>query len=243
MRVLVTRPLEDARLTALELARLGHETVIAPLFAVRFIECPEPLADDAQAVLATSGNGVRALSRRTKHRGMPLFAVGPHTAAIARSAGFDKVIDAGGDSAALARAVRRRLRPADGPLLIFAGRHASPELKTAVQVAGFHVRVCTAYEAIAAPALPTAACEALGSDSLDAALLFSPRSAGMFAERVQQAGFADACMRLLACCISNSAALALDGLQFGHVRIAARPDHDHVLALLQPGLPSDDCRA
>jgi uroporphyrinogen-III synthase len=237
MRVLVTRPLDDARLTALELARLGHEALIAPLFTVRFAATPELLPDDAQALLATSANAVRALSRGSNCRDVPLFAVGPHTAAMARSAGFREVIDAAGDSAALANEVRGRLSPVGGSLLIVAGKHASPNLEIALEGAGFNVHVCTTYEAIAASALPASACESLASGSLDAALLFSPRSARVFAERVYQAGLADTCARLLACCISDSVAMALEGLKFRDVRIAARPDHEHLLALLEPGLP------
>lgn len=237
MRVLVTRPLDDARLTAMELARLGHHALIAPLFVVRFSEGPEIVREDAQAILVTSGNGVRALCRRSEHRDVPLFAVGTHTAVIARSAGFQNVIDAKGDSAALAREVVYRLRPKEGPLLLVAAKHASPELETALVWAGFEVVFCRAYEAAAVSELPAAACQALRSRLLDAALLYSPRSASVFAEYVRQAGLAESCARILACCISKSAALALDSLQFRRVRVAARPDQDQMLALLGSDLP------
>ena len=65
MRVLVTRPAEDAEETAAELVARGHEPVIAPLVDIRFVEGPPLELDSVQAVLATSRNGVRALSLRT----------------------------------------------------------------------------------------------------------------------------------------------------------------------------------
>lgn len=237
MRVLVTRPLDDAGPTATELARLGHDALIAPLFVVRFSQGPEIVHENAQAILVTSGNGVRALCRRSKHRDVPLFAVGTHTAALARSAGFENVIDAEGDSAALAREVLYRLRPKEGPLVLVRAKHASPELEIALGSAGFEVVLSTAYEAAAVSELPPKACQALRSRSLDATLLFSPRSAAVFAACVRHSGLADSCTGLLACCISKSAAFALDGLRFGEVRIAARPDQDHLLALLGSDLP------
>lgn len=238
MRVLVTRPIEDARLTAAELARRGHEAVVAPLFEIRIAEGPEILSENAQAILATSGNGIRALLRRSKFRNVPLFAVGSHTAAAARSAGFARVTDASGDAAALAHEILCRLHPVGGSLLLVAARHASPVLETTLRSAGFDVRVCTAYEAVALSALPVAARNALASETLDAVLLFSTRSARVFATCLREAGLSHACRRLLACCISNSAALALDGTPFGDVQVAQRPDHDRLLALLpSPGLP------
>ena len=69
---------------------------------------PVPFQDDADAtygaVIVTSANALRAIepqlagSRLLK---LPLFAVGEHTAAAARDAGFGKVIAAEGDAGAL----------------------------------------------------------------------------------------------------------------------------------------------
>ena len=46
------------------------------------------MLDGVQAILATSANGVRALARRTPRRDLPLFAVGPQTAARGAEAGI-----------------------------------------------------------------------------------------------------------------------------------------------------------
>ena len=98
MRVLVTRPIDDAQETAAQLASRGHEAIIAPLLEIRYAEGPDIALDGVQGVLATSSNGVRALARRTSRRNVSIFAVGTHTAAIARELGFQRVRDAGGDA-------------------------------------------------------------------------------------------------------------------------------------------------
>jgi uroporphyrinogen-III synthase len=243
MHVLVTRPLDDARQTAQELARRGHEAVVAPLFSIRFFEGPSLAIGDAHAILATSGNGVRGLARRTARRDVRLLAVGPGTAGIARSLGFEDVVDAKGDGAALARLARVRLRPQDGPLLVVAGENASPDLAISIERGGFQVRISVVYESIAVPTLPDLACEALRSETLDAALLFSPRSARLLAQRIREAKLAAACSRLVACCISESTARALDGLGFRESRVADRPNQEALLDLIGPDLPSHHRRA
>src|SRR5260221_7568565 len=111
MRVLVTRPLSDASDTAARLAALGHEPLIGPLLAIEFLDGEDVSLDGIQAMLATSSNGVRALSRRTRRRDLDIFAVGHQTAATASEAGYGSVHSADGDAATLAATVRRSCAP------------------------------------------------------------------------------------------------------------------------------------
>ena len=95
MAVLVTRPHPDDETTAAALRARGFEVLLAPM--LRF----EPVAfhDDVDAhygaVIVTSANALRGIEPHLKgHRllKLPLFAVGEHTAAAARSIGFENVI-------------------------------------------------------------------------------------------------------------------------------------------------------
>src|SRR4030081_4040646 len=104
MAVLVTRPHPAAEATAAALRAKGLEVLLAPM--LRF----EPVAfhDDADArygaVVVTSANALRGIESHLKgHRllELPLFAVGEHTAAAARRAGFSHVTPANGDATAL----------------------------------------------------------------------------------------------------------------------------------------------
>src|ERR1700744_4899425 len=104
MRILITRPRDDAVPFARMLAERGHDAVIAPLLEIRFPDGAEISLDGVQAILATSANGVRAIARRTQRRDVALFAVGPQTAEAAQHLGFATVRNANGDGAALARA-------------------------------------------------------------------------------------------------------------------------------------------
>ena len=232
MRVLVTRPQEDARRTAERLAKLGHHALIAPLVEIRLLDGPEIPLDGVQAILATSGNGIRALARRNSRRDVQVFVVGAQTANAARAEGYLEVADAAGDANALVSLVHSRARPDAGALLHAAGTDARHELRVRLQRAGFDVRSPALYDAVEVPMLPPFAQNALRSGSVDALIVFSPRSAQIFADRIVRADLASACAHLVACCISNAAAHPLQHIPFREIRIAAHPDLDTVLALL-----------
>ena len=232
MRILLTRPEEDARIVAERLHEAGHEILSAPLLSVHFHDGPPLDPEGVQGVLATSANGVRALARRTARRDLPLFAVGPQTAKAARAARFEYVENADGDAAALAEAVPRWARADNGVLLHVAGTQGDGRLAAMLGAKGFEVRTEFLYDVVAASALPAGAVEALSQGTLDAALFFSPRSARVFKDCVVRGRLAETCPNVIAVCISKAAATALSPLVFAECRIAAKPNRDALLACL-----------
>ncbi|HEY4113115.1 MAG TPA: uroporphyrinogen-III synthase [Rhizomicrobium sp.] len=232
MRVLVTRPIEDAERTAAALREHGHDAILSPLLEIRFLDGPGISLDGVQAVLATSANGVRALARRNQRRDLPAFAVGPQTALAARAAGFADVRDAGGNADALTETVSRWLDPREGSLLHASGRHRKDNLAAALEASGFTVRTEFLYEAVPATGLSPDAQAAFGAGELDAVMLFSPRSAATFAAIVQRNGLSSPCRNLVALCISRETDAALAPLSFRENRVAKRPNQDSMLDLL-----------
>lgn len=232
MRALVTRPLDDSLETATRLAAVGHESVIAPLLAIRFREGGEVSLDGVQAILATSANGIRALVRRTSRRDVPVFAVGRQSAEEARVAGFTDVRNAEGGSAALAAAAAKWCTPANGTLLHISGVDIAGDLSGALEAHGFTVRREVLYEAVAVEGLPGAAQSVIRRHKVDAVLLFSARSSQAFVEGVIAAGLKQACKSLIALAISEAAAAPLTELTFREVRIPSSPYQDAMLALL-----------
>ena len=92
--VLVTRPRADAERTAAGLAALGLDPIIAPMLEERFTGVALPDATGFAAIALTSANGVRALAAHPQGEefsALRVYAVGEHTAAEARAAGFDHV--------------------------------------------------------------------------------------------------------------------------------------------------------
>ena len=96
LSVLVTRPRQQALLTARRLHALGHRAIIDPLLVVRTIDAGPLDVRPIAAVLLTSSNGLRGMDERLK--ALPVFAVGRATATGAQRAGSRR------DAAAMATA-------------------------------------------------------------------------------------------------------------------------------------------
>jgi uroporphyrinogen-III synthase len=231
MWVLVTRPADSAVKLVEQLTSRGHEVLMAPLLVTRLHDGPEIALDGVQAVLATSGNGARALARRTPRRDLPVFAVGPNTAEAAREMGFVRVEDANGDAKALAVATQGWATPKDGTLLHARGADGDDALAEALTEKGFCVQSEVLYSVEAVKLLPEAARAMLLRRAVDAALFFSPRSARIFRSCVRRAGVSTA--PLIGVSISRATAEGLGDLPFREMRIAAQPNQNAMLEALE----------
>ena len=231
MRILVTRPLQDAVVTAAQLRARGHEVLISPLLTISVHAGPMIDLLGIQAILATSANGVRTLSARISARDIPLFAVGPQTADEARAAGFSTVRESNRAAEALAEAVSQWTTPDKGALLHASGTDGAGRLAGLLADKGFDVRTETLYAVSPAP-LSQQALDAISAGTLDAVLLYSPRSARLFRDAVTGAHLADAARKSIAICISPATAEALVPLVFAETRVAASPNQDALLACL-----------
>jgi uroporphyrinogen-III synthase len=232
MRLLVTRPAEDAEELIALLRGKGHEVTGAPVMEIRPIAGARPDLSGVQAILITSRNGLRALAAATRRRDLPLLAVGPASAEAAREAGFAEVLSAGGNVAALAALVAERLRPARGMLLHVAGTVTAGDLEGLLAARGFTLCRAVLYEAAPADRLPGAALDFLRANRPGGVLLYSPRSAVLFGGLVAEAGLASALGALTAFCLSEAVAAEARGLPFGGLAVAPHPDQGALLALI-----------
>ncbi len=231
-RWLVTRPIADARSLAAALEARGHTAVVAPIMEIAPRDAPDVDLGGVQALLFTSQNGVRAFAAAESRRDLPALAVGRSTADAAQAAGFAQVDCAEGDSEALAALAASRLDPAGGALLHVAGKQVAGDLLGRLEGAGFHARRAVLYEARAVDRLPQAAADALKGRKVAGALIFSPRTAEVFARLVAAAGLSDSLRGLVALCLSTAVAERLGVGVWGAVHIAARPELPALLDLL-----------
>jgi len=232
MRVLITRPEEDAAPLASALGAHGIETISAPLMEIVYSDGPPLDLTGVQALLATSANGVRAFTRRSSCRDVSVFAVGDATAWAAAEAGFATIESAAGDVAALADLVHRRVDPKDGALLHVAGTAVAGDLGGRLGAVGFDVRRAVLYEVRTAARLPETIRAALETRAVDGVALYSPRTAKTFVRLVSDAGLAGQCGSLTAFCLSDAVAEAIGGLVWRRVAVAGRPDQAAMIALI-----------
>jgi uroporphyrinogen-III synthase len=209
----------------------------------------EPVAfrDDAEldygAVIVTSANALRGVapnlggSRLLK---LPLFAVGEHTAAAARDAGFANVIAAGGDAVALREcvlaAVKRKTLKKTSPLLYLAGADLARDLAGELGARGFTVVTQTTYRMVPVSSLPRETCDAFAANRVEAVLHYSGRSARAFLEAARSAGVEISALSLPQCCISAGVAAVVRDAGAGQVVVAASPDENALFGALDRAL-------
>jgi len=245
MAVLVTRPRPDDETTAASLRARGFEVLRAPM--LRY----EPVAfrddEDARygAVIVTSANALRGIAPHLKASPLlklPLFAVGEHTAAAARAAGFDNVIPANGGASALrdlvlARVKTRELKKAS-TLLYLAGADLARDLAGELGERGFTVVTHTTYRMSPVSSLPPETCEAFAAHGIEAVLHYSRRSARAFLEAARAGGVEISALAIPQCCISASVASVLRDAGAAQVVVAASPDENALFEALDRALRS-----
>jgi uroporphyrinogen-III synthase len=228
-RVLITRPEPGATQTAARLTALGLFPIVAPVLSIvaKTIRAPDRVA----ATLLTSRNAVAACPPSLHDR--PIFAVGTATAQRATDSGFSRVFNADGDAEALARLVTDTLSPADGSLFLPTGQGQGTDLAASLRQRGFHVIRRVAYQAVGVPVLPEAVATHLRQHKLGTIMFFSGETARHFVHLLQAAQLADTVRDVEAVSISERAAMALRSLPWRRISVAAKPNQDAMLVLLQ----------
>ena len=235
MRLLVTRPDGDAQRTAAALGARGHQVRIAPLLRIEPILDADIGAPPWQAVVITSANAARAITAHPKLaelRSLPVLAVGRRSGQAARAGGFADVTSADGSAGDLARLVAGRFA-ADPPLLYLAGSDRARDLAADLAPHGIVVRTVEIYRAHAAQAFPADIAAALRASWIEGVLHFSRRTAEIFVQCAERAGVVAAALRPLQFCISAHAAEPLARAGADKIRIAAQPDEDALVALVE----------
>lgn len=227
MRLLMTRPAEQARRSAERFKAAGHTVLIAPLMVAEALPPPSFLPK-AGAVLLSSAHAAHSIAAwppTLLARDIPLLAVGARTAEAAREAGFLDVRSAEGDGAALAALAARTLDPAAGPLLYPTLAEPARDLHALLAPRGFTVVRIEAYRIVAAERLPEAAVTEIKAGSIDGVLLYSRRSSEIFLRLAASLGPYLAALRYY--CLSADIAGIIAG---GAVVVAAEPNETSLLA-------------
>ncbi|WP_374545740.1 uroporphyrinogen-III synthase [Rhodoblastus sp.] len=227
MRVLVTRPSDQAARTAKRLAALGHQAILAP--ALEIVATGATLPDAAfDLILATSAQAFAGGPFPAAVRGAPLVCVGEKTAEAGREAGF-AIDHVAPDAESLAERLIASRPPRSA--LYLAGRERKAALEQRLREAGWRLALVETYEARPATALPPEVRTALDKGEIDAILHYSPRSAGI---ALGLAGGVSAA-RLRHYCLSGEIAeICRRWAPDEKIFTAFQPDEESLLNLLGP---------
>jgi uroporphyrinogen-III synthase len=226
MKLLVTRPVDDAQPLAEKLEGLGHEAIVLPLLEIVARENITLPDGPFQALTVSSANGLLAKVDLTRFHHTAFFAIGPQSAQQAKRMGFENVHDKGGNVEGLARTICKSLKPQDGPILYLSGAETTGDLEGKLKAQGFTVMRAIVYDALPR-SIPNLA-ENL--DGIDGVLLYSPRSAKLWVHAVTQATCEAQAMGLIHYCLSANVAANVP--KHWPRRTAKTPDENGMLTLL-----------
>jgi len=232
VRILITRPAPDNARTAAALRRSGHEVALSPLLEMEAISAEIP-DRNFSAVVLTSGNAARALQMHplgNKLLSLPVFAVGSHTAEVARDVGFREVHAAAGDKQQLLELLHSRCSGACDPLLYLAGEDRAGELVP--QAPTFTIVTAVIYRMVKRGRLDAAVETALVKREIDGVLHFSRRSAETYLECARHAGIERPALSPIHYCLSQQVAEPLASAGASAIRVALQPDERGLLDLL-----------
>ncbi len=233
MHVLLTRPEADASQMKDELEALGHQVSLEPLLRIERLPIEARAFDGAQAVIATSRNGLRSLGASPALAAalkLPILTVGPGTAALARELKFERVIIGSSGARGLVPLIAAQADADKGPLVHVAGDNLAFDLAAALAKSGLTLRTLTCYRAVAAAALSPATAQGINEGALDAVILMSPRSAEIFVQLVADAGLGARARSLVFFCLSPTVADALGTLAPPRTEVADAPNSEAILA-------------
>jgi uroporphyrinogen-III synthase len=233
MRLLVTRPEDDAERTAAALRARGHEVLLAPVLRTEILADADLGSGPFGAVVLTSANAVRAIARHPRRDDVvtrPAFVVGRRTAEAARAEGFGSITSADGNQDDLVRLIGARYH-ASAPLLYLAGEDRSGDLAGALATHGVTAQTVVLYRAVPAAFAP-AVREALAGNRLDGVLHFSRRSAEAFLQCATAGGVRDTALALAHHCLSGQVAEPLRAAGASRVLIAPRPEENALIELV-----------
>ncbi len=237
-RVLVTRPEPGASRTGRRLAAAGFEPLLLPLTEILPLPVDAALPSRIDAVIATSANALRHCPAQwtASLAGAPLFAVGSETGSLARSLGFPTVVDGPGNALELAGLVSARLGPGS-ELLYLCGKVRLADVEQCLQQGGIvaHARETYDTRAISRPSEEVAA--SIGTEPLDAVLLYSMEAARAYERFFSEPRLATTVASAAHFCLSARVASGLERLNPATIWIASAPTEDALFSLLEGQLP------
>jgi uroporphyrinogen-III synthase len=220
--VWLTRPLADSAHFAAELRYHGIGSLVAPVLHI----VPWPLLElpaKPQALLLTSRHATHVLEELSgEWRTLPTYCVGAATASRAREFGFSRTVAGTSDVVSLLPTLVAQLPPG-ADVLYLAGEEIRTDVASLLGARGLSVRTLTVYTAQAETTLPEEALQALQEGQVRAASFFSPRSAQVTCELLQQQGLASQAATMDAYCLSLNVAEQTAALPWRSVHTCHSP--------------------
>jgi uroporphyrinogen-III synthase len=226
MRLIITRPADDAAVLKAKLEGMGHSTCVVPLLKIVPRAAVQIPSRKYQFICATSANALKYFDASDALKEIPVLTVGPQSLAAAKTAGFKSCEAHGGDVNGLADYIIKNFNPQSGPILYLSGAETSADLQVLLKAENFGVEKAVIYDA----AVQTPAEISKALTTADGVLLYSPRSGRIWFDLITTSRLEKAAAVPIYFCLSENVAKTLPA----HWRksVAKTPDEAAMLVLL-----------
>jgi uroporphyrinogen-III synthase len=237
MHVLITRPEGDGETLKRQVEQLGYRATLAPLIDIVPESIPLAALTGATALIVTSRNALKALAASgllESATALPIYVVGPGTAAMARQLGFKEVVEGPGTGADLVPILSAAWKRKGGTFVHLGSNVLAFDLKAALAAEGVNIRPQTVYRATPVQSLGPDVLEALRRRVIDAVILMSPKTAQTWVRVTADSAVNSAISGMTYLCISDAVAAVLRaGRAAVNILVAARPNLEEMLALMK----------
>jgi uroporphyrinogen-III synthase len=163
---------------------------------------------------------------------LPCFCVGASTGTAARAFGFTNIHCGSSDSIELAHMLTGLLSDKTLPVLHIAGDTIDGKAHNVLTQIGLRISVWVIYRADMATDFTPETRALFAAQAIVAVPIFSPRTARALVSIIEKNRLTQACYTMTAIGLSQAVANVLQTLPWQHLRVAAAPSEDAVLACL-----------
>ena len=186
MLLWVTRSSPFNLRTSRGLTDRGHRAITVPVLQIRWAESIRP-ANEPTAIVFTSVHAICYRQPEQRWLSLPVFAIGPHCAGLARARGYSDVRSADGSLVKLRNLVLRSVSRV-GHVVHFGARETAGDLVADLRSAGLSAELSIVYESVEA-APDQLESVAMGLPFVEGIVVHSPKGARVAANLVRKTGW------------------------------------------------------
>jgi len=229
---LVTRALPQAKETAEKLEKMGIKTLVEPCIRIQFNYQQESISFKKNTIIiVTSKNGAEAFAMACSNHNFRIITVGRKAQDFLCSKGFSQVIHSAKHMNDLLKYIKLNFVPREDEFIYFRARHVAKNLKSALP--DHHFREVISYEAVAKTNFSKVLIELIKEGKINGLLLYSARTAKIFAELAEKAGISKFLDKMIIFCLSPSLVEVCRAIPHREIFTAATPTENSLLKLVK----------
>ena len=229
MKVLITRSLEQGKVTAWKFKGLKADLFLEPLVSIKNSKLTSKQKEKvkaADALVFTSSNAVKAFASQIKSRGFNAIAVGDKTASELNNIGFTKVTSAQGSLDVLKDYIKKE----KGQVIYLSGNVVTEKLE---EVFPGKVTRLKIYSSEYKKALSKKLQDEIKLGVITHALFYSEQTALVFLELINKHKLLSSAQKITALCLSLRIAKTFKNQGFKKVRSSSAPSEKTLLGMLK----------